>query len=515
MASQNSSEYETYVVIADFNGTADNELSIKMGEELLVLQSTPEGWSEGYTQDGRQGWFPSAYARFDPVGRNDVMEQIKEASKISEASLTTQSSQPSISVQSAAKTNQPRPPKPVKKKTKVKEAEAANPFPGIRRHVMDEPAGAPGGGSSPFPGIRHHIPEGHSPFPGIRHHDTPSRDGSKKDDKKKKAEEKKKEKERKKKERELKKDLLLASSGLFGVPLKASVAQEQPETKIPFIVRCCIAHILTGKNLLREGLFRISGVKTEIDQLKSSFESGIESEAQNAVDNADIDAVAGVLKQYFRELPDPLFANKCYSKFLKAATDKNAGTLEFIFKELPLGHKETLIFVLGFLQKVTEYQDQNKMTETNIGIVFAPTLMKPPTDDEHDEPEQLKEAFFFILRNSNMFLKSEPKIDGLLQSMIAKCTIGNAGEEAGGGGDSSSSSSSAPSLAPPPARVSLNSSSGGMMAPPPALVPPSVKNSPLPPAVKNSPSPGTPSQGPLVPANLPPPIGALPPPMFN
>ena len=267
--------YDTYIVIADFEGAAENELSVKVGEKLLVLQSTAEGWSEGYTCGGRQGWFPSAYAKFDPTGKpsdviggaaNKSMTGASSSNTTASSSLSGSASASSATTSSTAGSSKPqmKAKKKGEKKTAAAGAQpAASPFPGIRHHT----AAAAAVQSSPFPGIRHHAES----LPAAS-------DKDKEKEKQKKAEEKKKEKERKKKERELKKDLRMASSGLFGVPLKASVAQEQHVTNIPFIVRACVEHILKGNFLLREGLFRISGIKTEIDSLKACFESGVEGD---------------------------------------------------------------------------------------------------------------------------------------------------------------------------------------------------------------------------------------------
>ena len=62
------------------------------------------------------------------------------------------------------------------------------------------------------------------------------------------------------------------------------------------------------------GLFRKSGVKSRIQALRQMNESAIDCvnyEGQSAYDVADM------LKQYFRDLPEPLMTNKLSETFLQ------------------------------------------------------------------------------------------------------------------------------------------------------------------------------------------------------
>jgi hypothetical protein len=486
--------FDAYIVIADFAGVAENELSIHIGDSLIVLQTTPEGWSEGYTADGRQGWFPTAYAKFNPAGRDEVIEEIKETHQMSSLSVAQSSSTQNLSAQaSLPSTNvNVRDVASVSKEKAKTKPQTNDPFPGIRLKSEEDKGAFPGvrlravdeSGGSAFPGIRLRTAPGMNeptpgggggggggggqPFPGIRHHVAVP---DKNMEKKKKAEEKKKEKERKKKEREMRKDLRIASEGMFGVPLKATIAQEGHESMVPFIVRCCVAHILKGNHLHREGIFRLSGAKPEIDALKVCFESGVEANCYEAIQKADLDAVTGVLKQYFRELPDPLFTFQNHGKFVKFGVEKNLAGIKSTLQSLPSGHKETIVFMLGLLNKVTEYQDINKMTEANVGIVFVPTLMRSPSDDENDEPESLKSSFFFMIQNANALLKDEPKVNSLLQTLMAEHT-----------GCSPSNVST-----PPPSHQYTTST-----LPPPVVsgsLPPPIGGGALPPSIANIPPP--------------------------
>jgi RhoGAP domain len=64
-----------------------------------------------------------------------------------------------------------------------------------------------------------------------------------------------------------------------------------------------------------EGLFRISGSKVEIDTLKARFDSG-EDVALEAV-TMNPHTVAGLLKQFFRELPEPLCTFELFDAYLE------------------------------------------------------------------------------------------------------------------------------------------------------------------------------------------------------
>ena len=48
---------------------------------------------------------------------------------------------------------------------------------------------------------------------------------------------------------------------------------------------------------------------------------------------------------------------------------------------LPLCHFETLDFIMGHLHRVYQNREVNKMTHTNLGVVFGPTAMRPKVED--------------------------------------------------------------------------------------------------------------------------------------
>lgn len=60
-----------------------------------------------------------------------------------------------------------------------------------------------------------------------------------------------------------------------------------------------------------------------------------------------------------------------------------------IFSSLPRANLATLRYLCEHLQKVQKSHEINKMTSSNLSIVFWPTLMRPPILDMADPTKQL------------------------------------------------------------------------------------------------------------------------------
>jgi len=139
---------------------------------------------------------------------------------------------------------------------------------------------------------------------------------------------------------------------------------------------------LMNTGMDEEGIFRLSGQVTVRDQLKNAIDHGesINYEQYTAHD------VAGILKLYFRELPDPLFTYDLYSCFMTAVackreSDSNLEGIKSVLEMLPPGHKLVLQKLIIFLLVVIEHNNTNKMGSEALARIFAPTLIRPPKDD--------------------------------------------------------------------------------------------------------------------------------------
>ncbi|KNC86308.1 hypothetical protein SARC_01532 [Sphaeroforma arctica JP610] len=148
---------------------------------------------------------------------------------------------------------------------------------------------------------------------------------------------------------------------------------------IPPIVEHCIWAL--DDRVSEEGIFRMSGNTNTIRCFRSSFNT--EDPNLNLKDqqwDGEHHAIAGVLKLYFRELPDPLLDDTLYDEWVAAAKvsdhDDKLYAIKALLKRLPSPNHDTLLCLLRFLAKVVTFSDKNKMKASNLGIVFGPTLLR-------------------------------------------------------------------------------------------------------------------------------------------
>ncbi|XP_023133725.2 GEM-interacting protein isoform X1 [Amphiprion ocellaris] len=174
---------------------------------------------------------------------------------------------------------------------------------------------------------------------------------------------------------------------VFGVDL--SVLPRHTPDEVPFVVLRCTAEI-ESRALSIQGVYRVSGSKPRIQKLCQAFEMQKEQ-----VDLSDLSPhdITSILKQFFKELPEPLLTFDLYNDFIavgktiqhlserETPPDTNeildiVHNLQKLLQKLPTYCYSTLQHIMCHLQKVSE-NFENKMSPSNLGIVFGPTLLRP------------------------------------------------------------------------------------------------------------------------------------------
>uniref|UniRef100_A0A8C5ALJ3 Breakpoint cluster region protein n=1 Tax=Gadus morhua TaxID=8049 RepID=A0A8C5ALJ3_GADMO len=169
--------------------------------------------------------------------------------------------------------------------------------------------------------------------------------------------------------------------GVFGV--KISTVTKRERSKVPYIVRQCLEEI-ERRGMEEVGIYRVSGVATDIQNLKAAFDTN-HKDVSVMMSEMDVNAIAGTLKLYFRELPEPLFTDDLYPNFAGGITLSDSVAKESCMLNLLLSLPEpnlvTFLFLLDHLKRVAEKECVNKMSLHNLATVFGPTLLRPSEKD--------------------------------------------------------------------------------------------------------------------------------------
>ncbi|XP_024127989.1 rho GTPase-activating protein 11A isoform X1 [Oryzias melastigma] len=159
---------------------------------------------------------------------------------------------------------------------------------------------------------------------------------------------------------------------VFGVSLDSLPYYNMECGSVPgFLVDSCMklqAHVDT------EGLFRKSGSVVRLKALRSKLEVG-----EECLSTALPCDVAGLVKQFFRELPEPVLPTELQDAFLKAqqlptVQDRTAATM-LLTCVLPDKNICVLRYFFDFLRNVSLRSAENKMDSSNLSVILAPNLL--------------------------------------------------------------------------------------------------------------------------------------------
>ncbi|XP_037611250.1 rho GTPase-activating protein 44-like isoform X4 [Sebastes umbrosus] len=170
----------------------------------------------------------------------------------------------------------------------------------------------------------------------------------------------------------------------YGKPLEEHLALSGRD--IAFPIEACVTMLLEC-GMQEEGLFRVAPSASKLKKLKASLDCGVLDVQEYS---ADPHAIAGALKSYLRELPEPLMSYELYNDWIQASNiqdqDKRLQALLNACEKLPPANNNNFKYLIKFLSKLTDDQDVNKMTPGNIAIVLGPNLLWM-----HDEGSNITE----------------------------------------------------------------------------------------------------------------------------
>nr|XP_020467205.1 rho GTPase-activating protein 5 isoform X1 [Monopterus albus]XP_020467206.1 rho GTPase-activating protein 5 isoform X1 [Monopterus albus]XP_020467207.1 rho GTPase-activating protein 5 isoform X1 [Monopterus albus] len=169
-------------------------------------------------------------------------------------------------------------------------------------------------------------------------------------------------------------------SNYFGVPLQNLVTPERP---IPLFIEKCVDYI-EHTGLTTEGLYRVCGNKTDQDNIQKQFDQDHNIDFV-AMDVA-VNAVAGALKAFFADLPNPLVPYSLHPELVEAAKIvdyiERLQVLREIVKKFPPVNYQVFKYIITHLNRVSQQSKTTLMTADNLSICFWPTLMRPDFENK-------------------------------------------------------------------------------------------------------------------------------------
>lgn len=206
------------------------------------------------------------------------------------------------------------------------------------------------------------------------------------------------------------------------------------EPIVPRIVTECLAYL--ELNIRTLGLFRVSASKTRVSKLKQKLDTGIIKSLQEIDEETGAHDICAVLKDFLRELIDPVISAHLYTTFIRIMTDirnrrLHTEAIRCAIFLLPTAHLDLLYVLLNFLAKVASNCDDklingeilpgNRMNSNAIATVFAPNILRPEiqTFENVEENMTVINAVRYLIDHCDtLFIIPSDIVDDILNNLL-------------------------------------------------------------------------------------------------
>uniref|UniRef100_A0A3B4TDR7 Rho GTPase activating protein 6 n=1 Tax=Seriola dumerili TaxID=41447 RepID=A0A3B4TDR7_SERDU len=162
--------------------------------------------------------------------------------------------------------------------------------------------------------------------------------------------------------------------------------------QVPRVVDLCCQH-LEKYGLQTVGIFRVGSSKKRVRQLREEFDQGWEVHLD---EEHSVHDVAALLKEFLRDMPDPLLTRELYTAFINTMLldhSEQESAIQLLIFLLPPCNSDTLQRLLCLLSTVAAHAEDsldnegqeitgNKMTSLNLATIFGPNLLHKQKKDK-------------------------------------------------------------------------------------------------------------------------------------
>ncbi|TRY69534.1 hypothetical protein TCAL_12885 [Tigriopus californicus] len=176
-------------------------------------------------------------------------------------------------------------------------------------------------------------------------------------------------------------------TGLFGTSIQTSTKREK--RAVPFIITSCVREV-ERRGISEVGVYRVSGSAADVMRLKKAYETN-PYEAEQLLKECDIHSVAGALKLFLRDLPESLFTTPIYQEMLESSREPDPEIRKNnylrLFSHIPHNPNQAcIVFLIEHMVRVSQYEQQNKMSLHNLATVFGPTMLHAGVERDRKGP---------------------------------------------------------------------------------------------------------------------------------
>lgn len=172
---------------------------------------------------------------------------------------------------------------------------------------------------------------------------------------------------------------------------------------VPLVVEMC-AVLIEQYGSQIESLYEMEYDQALFSQLKEQFNTDPTAIKFDG-DKIDMGSMIEILKTYFRELKVPLLTFDLLDSWIKAGASsdlsKKANEIKKIIPRLPVPHKDTLIFLIAHLKRISRAKDMTGMSEKRLSEIFGPLLARSM---------------------DGIDANSQKKLNAVVETMLIKCT---------------------------------------------------------------------------------------------
>ncbi|KAL5710445.1 Rho GTPase-activating protein 2 [Ranunculus cassubicifolius] len=153
---------------------------------------------------------------------------------------------------------------------------------------------------------------------------------------------------------------------VFGVSAESMQCSYDPKgNSVPTILLLMQERLYTQGGLKAEGIFRINPENSQEEHVRDQLNRGIVPK------DIDVHCLAGLIKAWFRELPEGILDGLSPEQVLQCNTEEEC--VELVKELLPI-QAALLSWAVDLMADVVEEEELNKMNARNIAMVFAPSM---------------------------------------------------------------------------------------------------------------------------------------------